>query len=281
VQVDPSAGVTAQFIQTWLPSEQKGNIANRMVADTWNVAPALAGTASGPAVSSVVNAASGTPAIAPNTWTTITGANLAKVGDSRSWAASDFVIGTLPTTLDGVSVTVNGARAYVSYISPTQINFLTPPGSLSGSVAVQVTVNGLASTPFNVTAQPQDPAFFRWGNYAVATHSNFTPVGPATLFPGQSTPARAGQTIVLWANGLGPVSTPVVPGAPTQSGSLTSVPVVRIGGQSATVTFAGLVSDGLYQINVTVPAGLGTGDVPVTATVGGAQSPSGLMISLQ
>ncbi len=33
----------------------------------------------------------------------------------------------MPTTLDGVSVLVNGTPAIVSYISPNQIDVLTPP----------------------------------------------------------------------------------------------------------------------------------------------------------
>jgi uncharacterized protein (TIGR03437 family) len=46
-------------------------------------------------------------------------------------------------------------------------------------------------------------------------------------------------------------------------------------------TFAGLSSAGLYQINLTIPAGLGTGDVPLVATVGEVQTPAGVVISLQ
>jgi len=45
--------------------------------------------------------------------------------------------------------------------------------------------------------------------------------------------------------------------------------------------FAGLSEAGTCQINVTLPAGLGTGDVPLVATVGGAQTQSGVVLSLQ
>jgi len=50
---------------------------------------------------------------------------------------------------------------------------------------------------------------------------------------------------------------------------------------SATPSFAGLSGAGVYQINLTVPEGLGTGDVPLAATVGGAQSQPAVVISLQ
>jgi uncharacterized protein (TIGR03437 family) len=50
---------------------------------------------------------------------------------------------------------------------------------------------------------------------------------------------------------------------------------------SVTPSFAGLSEAGLYQINLTVPAGLGAGDVPLAATVGAAQTQPGVVISLQ
>jgi uncharacterized protein (TIGR03437 family) len=73
-----------------------------------------------------------------------------------------------PTNLDGVSVTVNGTLAYVYYISLTQINVLTPPGALSGSVSVVVT-NGMPSAAFTVPAQAESPSFFVFnaGRYGV------------------------------------------------------------------------------------------------------------------
>jgi uncharacterized protein (TIGR03437 family) len=45
---------------------------------------------------------------------------------------SDFVSNKMPTQLDGI-VTVSGWSAYVYYISPMQINILTP---IDGSNAI-------------------------------------------------------------------------------------------------------------------------------------------------
>ncbi|HXK03420.1 MAG TPA: IPT/TIG domain-containing protein, partial [Verrucomicrobiae bacterium] len=247
--------------------------------DTWTVAPPLVGAPSGPAITGIVNAAGGNAVLAPNTFVSILGTNLAPAGDSRPWSSSDFLVG-MPAMLDGVTVTVNGTRAYVNYISPMQINILTPPDLATGPATVQVTVNGSASAPFRITAQASDPAFFRWGNYAVATHADYTLAGPASLFPGQSTPVRPGEAIILWANGFGATSTPVINGAPVQSGTLTTLPVIRIGGQTAVVAFAGLVSDGLYQINVTVPQGTPAGDQTIVATYNGGATQSGLLINV-
>jgi uncharacterized protein (TIGR03437 family) len=45
-------------------------------------------------------------------------------------------------------------------------------------------------------------------------------------------------------------------------------------------TFAGLSGAGLYQINLTVPSGLGAGEVSLQATVGGVETPDAVF-SLQ
>ena len=99
----------------------------------------------------VANAEGEAHLIAPNTWVEIKGSNLMPPGDMRIWQESDFVGNTMPTKLDNVSVTVNGKPAYVYYISPTQINILTPPDPMSGPV--QVVVNNSLATTMAFTAQ--------------------------------------------------------------------------------------------------------------------------------
>src|ERR1041385_8698963 len=83
-----------------------------------------------PVISLVANAEGESPTIAPNTWIEIKGQNLARANDTRVWQESDFVNNQMPTSLDGVSVTVNGKSAFVFYISPTQVNALTPPDAM-------------------------------------------------------------------------------------------------------------------------------------------------------
>jgi uncharacterized protein (TIGR03437 family) len=180
-------------------------------------------------------------------------------------------------------VTVNGTPAYIYYISPTQLNILTAPGALSGSVAVQVTNNGVVSGNYIVQAQADAPSFFVFngGPYVVATHLNGSLIGPATLFPGSSTHAQPGETIVIFANGFGPTSSPVTPGSSAQSGTLSPTPAISIGGASAIVSFAGLISPGLFQFNVMVPSFLGNGDQPISATYNGSSTQAGTLITVQ
>jgi len=189
----------------------------------------------------------------------------------------------MPTNLDGVSATVNGTKAYVYYISPTQVNILTPPNAIQGTIQVELTNNGTTSAAYTTTAQADSPSFFVFngGPYLAATHVNGSYIGPTTLYPGSTTPAAPGETVVLYANGFGSTSTPVVSGSVTQSGTLSPLPVITIGGIGATVQFAGLVLVGEFQFNVVVPASLANGDQAITATYNGLSTQAGTLITIQ
>jgi uncharacterized protein (TIGR03437 family) len=56
---------------------------------------------------------------------------------------------------------------------------------------------------------------------------------------------------------------------------------LQINNTSVTPSFAGISAAGLYQINFTVPKGLGAGEVSLQGSVGGAQTPLGILITLQ
>jgi uncharacterized protein (TIGR03437 family) len=87
--------------------------------------------------------------------------------------------------------------------------------------------------------------------------------------------------VALYANGFGVTTLPVIPGAVTQSGSLPTPPVVRIGGIKADVQFYSLVAVGEYLLNVTVPASLADGDQTLTATYDGFTTQPGTMMTVQ
>src|SRR6185503_18101852 len=106
--------------------------------------------------------------------------------------------------------------------------------------------------------------------YVAATEGRFY-VGPTSLsspgFP--FLPAQPGDTIAIYAFGFGLPSTPLVNGSASQSGELPSKPVIQIGGVPATISFAGVISPGLYQFNVIVPSTVPNGDNLVTCTYAG------------
>jgi uncharacterized protein (TIGR03437 family) len=232
-------------------------------------------------VTAVANGGSFQPGFASAGWITIYGSNLSQL--TYTWQAGDFVNGMLPTSLEGVSVTVNGIPAYVEYISPSQINALAPDDATVGPVQVQVTTAQQTSNA--VTAQKGQfaPAFFTIGGaYVAAEHTDYSLVGAPNLIPGAvTTPAQPGETLLLYGSGFG-LTTPAQP-----TGQLVAVAVplantvqIAIGGLPATVTFAGLTGSGLYQFNVMVP-NLPNGDAAVVASIGGVATQTGVSVTVQ
>ena len=235
-----------------------------------------------PAVTLVANAEGGVATISPNSWVEIKGSNLAPSGDTRIWQSPDFVNNQMPTSLDGVSATVNGVPAYVYYISPTQVNILTPPNAISGSVPVEVTENGVVSASFMVQAQAESPSFFVFGGgpYIAATHATeVTSVHQSVSRFYHPRPARRDDSDVRQR-----LRTHVDTGGErveTQSGTLSPMPVITIGGVTATVTFAGLITPGEFQFNVVVPPSLANGDQPTMAMYNGLTTQGGTLITVQ
>ncbi len=207
-------------------------------------------------------------------------------------SAPEFASNTMPTQLGGypVTVTVNNKPAFIYFVcragaaSPCakdQINALTPLDATIGPVQVVVRVGGIATAPFTVNQRAASPAFPRVGatSYIVATHADYSLVGPASL---QSfTPARPGETLLFYAFGFGLPSTPMVNGSSLQTGRLPTLPVIQIGGLPATVLFAGVIGPGLYQLNVVVPSTASDGDLAVTASYNGISVPTGALLTVK
>ena len=250
---------------------------------TYTLQPSSA--ASGPTISTVVNGASFATGVAPGSWVSVQGQNLSST--TRTWTSADFATGT-PTSLDGVSVSFGGKPAYVYYISPSQINVQAPDMS-AGQVSVTVTNASGTSSPVTVTVSEYAPAFFQSSQYAIATHQDGSLVAPAGAI-GNSTPAAAGETVILWGTGFGK-TTPTVPAGQTAAQALSGTtayvalaPSITIGGVTATVVGAALNPSalGLYQIAITVPSGAASGDQTLVANSQGATSPaSGVLLTIQ
>jgi uncharacterized protein (TIGR03437 family) len=231
----------------------------------------------------IVNGASFQSGIAPGAWMTIKGTNLSSKTDTWNNA---IVNGALPTTLDGVGVMVGGQPAYIAYVSPTQINALAPSAP-AGSLSVTVTGAGGTSQPVTAQLQAEQPAFFQWGNYAVATRQDFSLAVKDGTFSGTTTvPAKPGDVIILWGTGFGPTSPAAPAGVETPSNATyntATAVTVMVGNQNATVYGAALAPGyaGLYQVAIQIPASLADGDYPIIVTINGVQSPSTTMITVQ
>jgi uncharacterized protein (TIGR03437 family) len=233
-------------------------------------------------VNGVSNAASLQPGFTPASWIAVQGTHLAQT--TRTWHTSDFVGNLLPTQLDGVSVWVNGKPGYIYYVSPTLVNLLAPDDTAIGPVQVQV-ANAQGTSGMSAANETQfTPAFFQFSpKYPAAAHLNGVLVGPAGLIPGANfAPAKPGETIELYGTGFGPTNPPLpADEIVTKAAPLVNGVTVTIGGETAKVKFAGLVFPGEQLINVTLPADLPDGDIPLMATVGGVPTQAGVFILVQ
>ena len=245
-----------------------------------------AGVAVLPAIApgGIVNTASGQPGVAANSWVTIYGTNLAAT--TQDWSNS-IDSGKLPTTLAGVSVMIGNKRAYMSFVSPTQLNVLAPD-ALTGVLSVTVTTSAGTSSAGATTAALYEPALFSWPHdQAVATHQDFSYAAKAGTFSGVTAiPAKPGEVILLWGTGFGPTNPPVPVGSVVPSGQMYStvtLPSVTIGNMPATVLESALEpgAAGVYRIAVQVPNAIGDGDWPIQAGIAGVVSPSGVMLSVR
>lgn len=216
----------------------------------------------------VLNGVSSALSIAPYGWVSILGSKLAT--GNRGWTAADIVNGALPTSLDGTSVSIDGKPAYVSMVSPSQVNVLAPLDDTVDPVTVTVATNGAVTQSTTAYMQTCSPALFaNKDGSVIAQHGDYSLIGP-------------GETIVLWGAGFGPANPAVGDGTVVSSAApLVNVPVIRIGGVNVKPRFAGITAAGLYQINVTIPASAADGDLPVVATNAGVSSPGSTTIRVR
>lgn len=285
-----SAAGTATLAITTTASMPSGNYTllvgaeNAAASKLTPVTLAVPGT-SPPDIRRVFNAASfADDSVGPGSWISVSGINLSI--STRSWQNSDIVDGKLPTSLNGVSVTVDGKATAVSYISPTQINVQVPNDAILGAPSLVQVSNSQGRASMATTVNPFAPGLFRLsvasGRYAVAQHaSDYTYVARTDLLP-RSTPARRGELIILYGTGFG-ATTPA-----TNSGQEVTTPAiltnstrVRIGGRDAEVVWAGIISAGLYQLNVRVPDNVSTGDAMLIADIAGVSSQSDVFLTIE
>jgi uncharacterized protein (TIGR03437 family) len=201
----------------------------------------------------VLNAASYSPAgnpISPGEYVSLFGTGMAA---STKVAAAPY-----PLTLNNVTVLVNGKQAPLYYVSATQINCLIPYAT-TGATATIVVQNGTASSnTVTVKIAPTAPGFFSMdqsGTGVAAVYHGNASLGTVT----PSSPATAGETVLVYLSGMGAVNPAIPDGTATGLAPLSTIVatpiVIYIAGQAATTSYTGLAPNypGLYQINVVVP----------------------------
>ena len=220
-------------------------------------------SAATPSISAAANAASYQQAYAPGMVMALFGSQLALT--TRSADGTELL-----TTLDNVSVTINGVPAPLYYISPTQLNVQIPYETpTSGTVPVVVSNNEQTSST-NIKMSAAAPGIF---------------TDSSGLLARANTAAR-GQSITVYFTGAGAVQPAVATGAIPATGE-TPVPTqttrVTVGGTEASTSYIGLPSwsVGTVQANFTVPFTASAGVQPVVVYVGGVRSRSATLTITQ
>ena len=212
-------------------------------------AVSLPATQPGISPGGIVNAASGSGTIAPGALVSLYGVNLADATYGSLFENGSFVT----STPSGVSVSVNGKSAPLTYVSPTQINFQLPweTALAPQPVNVAVTWNGNTSETEAVTVTPTAPSVF---------------LNPSTGFALNSSSQGVG---VLYGNGFGPATALAADGAPNAGAAqTTNACSLTIAGQPATINYCGAAPGEIIdQLNFQYPAGMGSGVAVFLATL--------------
>jgi uncharacterized protein (TIGR03437 family) len=282
------------------PAGQPVQSPTNVYTSTVTLTPAAA--SNGPTItpSGVVSHGTGSTTIQPGSWVDIYGSNLApQTPNGRFWnAASEIINGVLPTNLDGVSVKINGKSAAVYYISPALVVVQSPDDTATGTVNVTVTTSVGTSAGVAATLGTASPTFFTFdgfkyvaaeipdsdgsGAFLSGTPNSYDYLGPPGKLGFTTRSAKKGDIVELFVTGFG-VTNPATPAGHVVTNVVPSIyPVtVTIGGVSQTVN-AYIIFAGLYQMNITIPQNIGSGDIPLSATVNGVVSqPATAVISVQ
>ncbi|HWB86671.1 MAG TPA: hypothetical protein VG675_21180 [Bryobacteraceae bacterium] len=234
----------------------------------------------------VVNGANYSSAVAPGSIAAVFGTDLAS-----GLSAADTV--PLSTTLGDVqSVTFNGVAAPMDFVSSGQINVQVPWSVGAGTATIVVTRTSGASSPQQVTVATMSPGIFSVdasgkGQALAINNADGSIAAPSNSIQGIAThPAKVGDALILYANGLGPVDPPVEDGhdSTDQLRKTVNTPIVTVGNVQAQVLFSGLSPQfpGVNQINIVVPSGVPTGDaVPLQIQLGGVTTTASLTIAIQ
>ena len=245
-----------------------------------------------PVVSSVLNAASLQPALAPGALVSIFGKNFGPAVGSVPYGDQGLYPTTLSDgsqTLSNTTVTFAGIAAPLTYVSANQINAMVPYG-VAGMASANVVVNcyNQSSAPVSVPLQATAPALFTANSSGSGQGAilNVNPTSLVTSYNSGNNPAARGVPVVMYATGMGPWSPSVADGAialaitnPMCNGpnvplctKLVNGPLsLTIGGKPATVFYAGTAVYepwSLLQINAYVPMDAPSGQQPVVLKIG-------------
>lgn len=271
-------GVDPNFVGNWFPTRASRQLDFTTVDQSPPfitsviVRVTFISTPDPPVIRSVVNAASLAPVVTPGAVVLIRGASL-----GPNMSATLDQTGLYPTTLGNTTVTFNGIPAPLLSSSPKVIKAVAPYG-IAGQAAAEVVVTHFpqstmeqVSAAFSVPVADASLGIFtrtQTGDYQNDIQ-NCDADGCAPN--GADNPAPPGSIITFFATGVAPWVGPGVDGSVAIVPHLYSGAGLTIGGQPATILYAGVAPYrvwGVFQVNARVPQGIGPGPQPVVLTIG-------------
>ncbi len=242
------------------------------------------GSVATPQVLSMTNAASFLPtAAAPGMIVAIFGSNL---GPATLQQLRLTPAGLVDTNLNGVRVLFDNIPAPMIYARADVVSAIVPyamAGRASANVVVEY--QGVRSAPLNVRVVDASPGIFttnqQGSGQGAILNNDFSLNGP-------NNPVARGQFATVYLTGEGQTAPAGVDGLISNANQLRN-PIanvtVRVGDRNAQVIYAGSVPTtvlGLCQVSFFIPADAPTGNaVPLTVTVGGAASQTGVSIAVR
>jgi uncharacterized protein (TIGR03437 family) len=217
---------------------------------------------------------------APNSIVTIFGSRLAR--SEHTLTAADIKNNSLPLELNYTRVYLDNSPVPLFYVSEGQINFLVPGRRAIGKSVLWVAREGWAGPQIPIDIVDAAPGLFALSSgFAIASHRDFTLVSP-------DSPAHPGETVVLWATGLGKTrQNPSDGELPPYVSPIVLLENLRVlvngvAVDPAAIVYAGLSPGwaGLYQINFTLPEKVAE-DPELRVSIGDQSTPAGLKIAVR
>jgi uncharacterized protein (TIGR03437 family) len=169
----------------------------------------------------------------------------------------------LPQKIGDTQVLVDGKAAPLYFVSPGQVNVQIPAAQAPGPALTDIRVGGnsVGRAPLNIVSMA--PGLFAAANQDGIVNS-------------AAAPARAGEILVVYGTGFGPVTPAVGDGtaAPANPPAAGAPPNVFLQGRQLGVQYAGLAPGlaGVWQINVVLPSDTPTGPALPLTMVSGVES---------
>jgi uncharacterized protein (TIGR03437 family) len=233
-------------------------------------------------IGAVANAASNlTGAISPGEIVVLYGSG---IGPAQLVTAAPGDNGSNGVQVANTSVSFNGIAAPMIYASGSQTAAIVPYGVTGTSAQVAVTYQGQVSAALPVPMASSAPGIFTYDSTGAGPAAAINQDG-VTLNTA-ATPTKIGDIISIYATGEGQTTPAGVDGTPASVPyPYPNLPVTAtVGGLDAPVKYAGGAPGevaGLMQVNVQIPAGIGTGNaVAVVLRVGNVFSRGSVTIAV-